>query len=168
MSTHAVSHAHVSLLSHTTLVRERVFATSTSAGPLLLRLTLALVMFPHGAQKMLGWFGGYGFSGTMDGMTKTGLPVAVVLFVIGTEFFGPLLLILGLCTRAVALGFVGLMIGAIATVHAKNGFFMDWFGQQHAEGYEYHLLVIGMALALVVMGGGKLALDRGIAQRAAR
>jgi putative oxidoreductase len=167
VSTHAISHADVSLASNKSLVRERVFATSTSVGPLLLRLTLALVMFPHGAQKMLGWFGGYGFSGTMDGMTKMGLPAAVVLFVICTEFFGSLLLILGLGTRVVALGFVGLMVGAIATVHAKNGFFMDWFGQQHGEGYEYHLLVIGMALALIVMGGGKLALDRGIARSGA-
>jgi putative oxidoreductase len=147
---------------------QRVMATNSTFGPTLLRLTLGLVMFPHGAQKLLGWFGGYGFAGTMDGMTKMGLPAAVVLFVILIEFFGALMLLAGLLTRPVALGLIGLMVGAIATVHAPNGFFMNWYGNQKGEGFEYHLLVIGMALALIAMGGGKLSIDRRIAGKESR
>lgn len=141
--------------------RSAIFATDASSSSTVLRLVLAGVMFPHGVQKMLGWFGGYGFDGTMGFFTKTmGLPAPVALFTICVEFFGPFLLILGLGTRLAALGFIGLMIGAIATVHAPNGFFMNWYGNQAGEGFEYHLLVIGIALALVVRGGGRFAFDR--------
>jgi putative oxidoreductase len=101
----------------------------------------------------------------MDNMTKQGLPALVVYFVVFTEFFGALMMLLGLCTRLVAVCYVALMVGAIATVHGKHGFFMNWFGQQQGEGFEYHLLVIGIALALLVMGGGKLSADRAIARR---
>jgi putative oxidoreductase len=166
MSAHAIPQSTIASPRSTSQVVQRIFATTNSAGPTLLRLALGLVMFPHGAQKLLGWFGGYGFSGTMDGMTKMGLPSVVVLFVILTEFFGSLLLLFGLGTRIVALAYIGLMVGAIATVHAKNGFFMNWFGQQAGEGFEYHLLVIGMALALLVLGAGKLSVDRKIAEGA--
>ena len=118
-------------------------------------------MFPHGAQKLLAWFGGYGWSGTMQFFTEQmGLPAPVAAATILLEFFGPLLLIAGLGTRAVALGFVGIMVGAIATVHASNGFFMNWTGSAPGEGFEYHLLVIGVALALVFAGGGRWSLDR--------
>jgi putative oxidoreductase len=140
------------------------FATHPDWAPAAVRLTLAAVMLPHGAQKLLGWFGGGGFSATMDGMSQMGLPAAVVLFVILTESVGSLLLLAGLGTRFVALAFIGLMTGAIATVHAPNGFFMNWFGNQAGEGFEYHLLVIGMALALVIAGGGRLSIDRVIAR----
>jgi putative oxidoreductase len=169
MTSQAIHHPAVTAqTSSASRVWQRVIATSPSYGPTLLRLTLGLVMFPHGAQKLLGWFGGYGFAGTMDGMTKMGLPAPVVLFVILIEFFGALLLLAGFLTRPVALGLIGLMVGAIATVHAPNGFFMNWFGTQKGEGFEYHLLVIGMALALIVMGGGKLSLDSRIAGKETR
>ncbi len=144
-----------------------LFSTTHSAGPTILRLTAAVAMFPHGAQKLLGWWGGHGFQATMENMTKQGLPAVVVYFVVFTEFFGALMMLLGLCTRLVAVCYVALMVGAIATVHGKFGFFMNWFGQQAGEGFEYHLLVIGIALALLVMGGGKLSADRAIARRAA-
>ena len=138
---------------------------ATLAAPAL-RLTLAAVMFPHGAQKALGWFGGYGWSGTMGFLTTTvGLPTPVAAGVILLEFVGPLLLAAGLFTRWVALGFVGLMLGAIATVHLPNGFFMNWSGAQKGEGYEYHLLVIGIAAALALAGGGRFSLDRAAAAR---
>jgi putative oxidoreductase len=145
-------------------VRTALLATDSSLSSTVLRLVLAGVMFPHGAQKMLGWFGGYGFEGTMGFFTKTmGLPAPVGLFTICVEFFAPFLLVLGLGTRLAALGFIGLMVGAIATVHAPNGFFMNWTGQQAGEGFEYHLLVIGIAFALVIRGGGRFALDRRLA-----
>lgn len=139
----------------------RAFSTSSSWSPLALRAALAVVMFPHGAQKALGWFGGYGFEGTLSFFTqKIGLPAPLAVLVIATEFLGPILLLAGLGTRFVALGFTAVMLGAITTTHFANGFFMNWFGQQAGEGYEYHLLVIGMALALILGGGGRWSLDR--------
>lgn len=137
-----------------------LFATDSSLSPTVLRLTLAIVMFPHGAQKLLGWFGGYGFEGTMGFMTgQVGLPWLVAFGVVLLEFFGPLLLVLGLGTRAVGAGFAALMVGA-ANMHASHGFFMNWSGQQAGEGFEYHLLMIGMGLALALTGGGRWSLDR--------
>jgi putative oxidoreductase len=142
----------------------KLLATNNDVLPLILRLTLGLVMFPHGAQKMLGWFGGAGFSATMQGMTGMGLPGVIVFLVIVAEFFGALGLITGFLTRFSAFGIAMVMLGAVATVHAKFGFFMNWFGQQQGEGFEYHLLVIGMSLALLVVGGGKWALDGVVAR----
>lgn len=142
----------------------KVLATHADPGLVLARLTLAVVLWPHGAQKLLGWFGGYGWDGTMGFFTQTvGLPAPLAAGVILLEFFGPLLLLAGFLTRPVALGIVGLMAGAIATVHAPNGFFMNWFGQQSGEGFEYHLLVIGLAAVLALRGGGSLSLDRKLA-----
>jgi putative oxidoreductase len=141
-----------------------VFGTERHLPGPLLRLTLALVMFPHGAQKVLGWFGGYGFEGTMGFLTGSiGLPWLLALTVVAIEFLGPFALLVGFATRFVAAGFVAVMLGAIVTVHASHGFFMNWTGGQSGEGFEYHLLVIGAALALVVAGGGRFALDRRIA-----
>jgi len=142
-------------------VLRRALATTDSLGPVALRATLAVTMFPHGAQKVLGWFGGHGWSGTMGFFTEQmGLPSPVAALTILIEFVGPLLLLAGLGTRAVALGFVAIMVGAVATVHGEYGFFMNWYGQQAGEGFEYHLLVIGAALALLFAGGGRWSLDR--------
>jgi putative oxidoreductase len=139
----------------------RLLETSPQLSGPILRAGLALVLFPHGAQKLLGWFGGNGWSGTMGFLTgKVGLPTPVAALVILIESVGPLLLVLGLLTRPVALGVIAIMIGAIATVHAPNGFFMNWTGAQAGEGFEYHLLVIAMALVLLVSGGGALSADR--------
>lgn len=140
-----------------------VLATDHALAPFVLRLCLALVMFPHGAQKLLGWFGGYGWSGTMGFLTgQIGMPAPAAALVILLEFVGPALLLVGLGTRAVALGFAGLMVGAVATVHKSHGFFMNWAGSQQGEGYEYHLLVVGIAVALIAAGGGRWSLDRGL------
>lgn len=141
----------------------RAVATDGAIAPTLLRLTLAGVMFPHGAQKVLGWFGGYGFEGTHGFMTSLGIPGALATAAILTEFLAPLALVAGIGTRFAALSLVGLMVGAVATVHLPFGFFMNWTGAQGGEGFEYHLLVIGMALALTVAGGGKWSLDRKVA-----
>lgn len=138
----------------------RALATDASLAPVALRLVLAVVMFPHGAQKALGWFGGYGWSGTMGFLTGTvGLPSPLAALVILLELLGPLALLIGVGTRAVALGFIAIMLGAIVNVHAAHGFFMNWSGAQQGEGYEYHLLVIGIALALLGTGGGRWSLD---------
>ncbi len=142
------------------------FATDDRWAGLILRLTLGLVMFPHGAQKMLGWFGGHGFAGTMGFFTGTmHLPWIIAFLVIMGEFFGSLALIVGFLTRFVAASFVVIMVGAIVTSHLPHGFFMNWFGRQQGEGYEYHLLVIGISAALFLTGAGKWSADRLVVER---
>lgn len=130
------------------------------------RLVLALVMFPHGAQKVLGWFGGYGFSGTMGFFTGTmHLPWALAALVILIEFAGSILLALGLLGRLSALGIAAVMAGAVVTVHRNFGFFMDWNRNQAGEGFEYHLLAIALALVVIVRGSGAFSLDRLLLRR---
>jgi putative oxidoreductase len=132
---------------------------------LVLRLTLAVVMFPHGAQKALGWFGGHGFKGTMGYFTSSGIPTVFGLLAIAAEFLGSLGVAVGLLTRVAALGIACVMVVAILKVHVPHGFFMNWYGKQQGEGFEFHLLVIGLAVALMIMGGGAWSLDRLIAAR---
>ena len=139
---------------------KRLMGTTNDVSFTILRLVLGVVFFAHGAQKMLGWFGGFGFHGTMGAFTQMGMPAALAFLIICTEFFGGLGLIVGLLTRIAALGITGLMIGAIFMVHLANGFFMNWMGTQKGEGFEYHLLVIAMAVALVVRGAGAFSLDQ--------
>ena len=142
-----------------------LFHTDDSWSGFILRLTVGLVMFPHGAQKLLGWFGGYGFSGTMDAFTgKMGMPWIIAFLVIIAESLGALALLAGFLTRFTAASLAVIMLGAIAMAHWQNGFFMNWFGQQAGEGFEYHLLMIGMCFALVLAGGGKWSVDLGIAK----
>jgi putative oxidoreductase len=117
------------------------------------------VLFPHGAQKLLGWFGGFGFEGSMNYFTQdVGLPSIIGFAVIIIEFFGPIFLVLGLATRLWSLGILAVMAGIIITTF-NDYFFMNWFGSQTAEGYEFFLLAIGMALSLVISGGGKYSID---------
>jgi putative oxidoreductase len=144
------------------------FETDERWAGLILRLTLGIVMFPHGAQKMLGWFGGFGFGGTMGYFTeKLGLPWIIAFLVVVAEFFGSLGLIAGFLTRLNAASLIVIMLGAITMAHLPHGFFMNWFGQQQGEGYEFHLLVIGIAAALLFTGAGRWSVDREIAKRIA-
>lgn len=142
-----------------------LFTTDGSIVPLVLRLALAVVIFPHGAQKLLGWFGGYGFKGTMGYFTGSGIPAPLALIAIVAEFFGPLGLALGLLTRVAAFGIGCVMLVAVFKVHTPNGFFMNWQGNQKGEGFEFHLLAIGLALALVIGGAGLWSLDACVAAR---
>jgi putative oxidoreductase len=124
------------------------------------RVILGCVIFPHGAQKLFGWFGGFGFTNTMTYFTETaGLPWLIAFLIIMGESIGSLGLIVGFFTRISAFGLICIMIGAIITVHSPNGLFMNWFGKQAGEGFEYHLLVIGMSIPLLVSGGGKYSVD---------
>jgi putative oxidoreductase len=131
----------------------------------LARIALGLVFFPHGAQKMLGWFGGSGFSETISGFAKTGMPAPVAWFAIAVEFFGSLGLLFGLLSRVAALGLLAEMIGAISMVHFRNGFFMNWMGNQRGEGFEYHILVMTMALLILIWGGGAVSIDQLVSLR---
>jgi len=143
----------------------RLIATDEGWAAMVLRLALGIVMFPHGAQKLLGWWGGHGFSATMSFMTQQmGLPAVIGFLVIVIEFFGSLALIAGFLTRLAALGVGVEMIGAVATVHAKFGFFMNWTGQKAGEGFEYHILVVAMAIALLILGAGRWSMDRALSR----
>ncbi len=139
--------------------------TDDSIAPLFLRLALGAVMLPHGLQKTVGLFGGSGFSATLESFTSMGTPAALAFLVIVAESAGALGLVFGFLTRLSALGIGAVMTGAIALVHWHHGFFMNWFGQQEGEGFEYHLLAIGIAIALVIAGGGRASIDRWIANR---
>ena len=137
-----------------------LFQTNDNFSYWVPRVILGCVMFPHGAQKLFGWFGGFGFTNTMIYFTQTaGLPWIIAFLIIMGESLGSLGLILGFFTRLSALGLICIMVGAIITVHIPNGFFMNWFGKQAGEGFEYHLLVIGMSIPLLISGGGKYSVD---------
>jgi putative oxidoreductase len=142
--------------------------TNDDPAALILRLMLGIVFFPHGAQKVLGWFGGYGLSATLAAMTKQGLPAFLVVLVMIAEFAGSIGLIVGFLTRLAALGIGCVMLGAIITVHGKVGFFMNWFGNQPGEGFEYHLLAIAIAVAVIIKGGGLFSVDRALSGGDAR
>lgn len=138
-----------------------LLATDDAWSSLVLRVMLGLVMFPHGAQKLFGWFGGNGFSGTMGFFTsQLDIPTVIAFLVIMAESVGAVMLIAGAVTRFAAFGIFCVMVGAIWLVHLPNGFFMNWFGKQAGEGYEYHLLAIAISVALMIAGGGKWSVDR--------
>ena len=134
--------------------------TGQEYAPLVLRLGLGLMILPHGTQKLLGWFGGYGFTGTLQFFTETmGIPWLFGFLAIMAEFFGGLALLIGALTRLAALGVGIVMLVAAWTSHLQNGFFMNWYGNQAGEGVEFHLLALAMALALIICGGGYASLD---------
>ncbi|XHR29683.1 MAG: DoxX family protein [Chthoniobacteraceae bacterium] len=144
---------------------ELLFKTTPSFAPLFARLALGIVMFPHGAQKVLGWFGGHGFTGTMGFFTGVlHIPVLFAFLAILAEFAGSLGLIFGFLSRVAAFGIGVVMIVAITTAHAANGFFMNWDGSQKGEGFEYHLLALGLALVVLVAGAGIASIDGLIAK----
>src|SRR5215472_9341418 len=139
----------------------KLTATENDVDLAILRLVLGIVFFAHGAQKMLGWFGGYGFAGTMGFFTNMmHIPAVFAFLAIAAEFFGGLGLILGFLTRVAAFGILVNMLVAVAMVHSHVGFFMNWTGAQKGEGYEYHLLVLAITTLLIVRGAGVASLDR--------
>jgi putative oxidoreductase len=145
---------------------QRLLRTDEAVSSLILRLILGLVFFPHGAQKVFGWFGGPGFGATLAAFTdKAGVPLALALLAIMAESLGVLALISGFLTRPAALGLAVNMAVCALLNHVKNGFFMNWFGNQKGEGFEYHLLVIAIGVALMIQGGGKWSLDGWVTKR---
>jgi len=128
---------------------------------LLVRVVLGGVMFGHGAQKLFGWFGGYGLEGSLGYFTGTiGLPYILALLVILAESLGMIALVFGLFSRVMAGSLILIMLGAIITVHAQNGFYMNWYGAQKGEGIEYALLTIALSAVVVLEGAGAYSLDR--------
>ncbi|HUE38106.1 MAG TPA: DoxX family protein [Candidatus Binatia bacterium] len=141
-----------------------LFRTEDSLPLLIARLALGIVMLPHGMQKSLGLFGGEGFSATMGMFTSQGMPAPLAFLVILGESAGSLGLIVGFLSRIAGFGITCIMLGAIGIVHWQNGFFMNWSGKQAGEGFEYHILALGVALAVLVGGGGRASVDRAIAE----
>ena len=144
----------------------RLMKTSDDRAITLIRLVLGVVFFAHGSQKMLGWFGGYGFHGTMGFFTNAmHIPALFAFLAICAEFFGALGLITGLLGRVAAFGIFCVMAVAVGMIHSHVGFFMNWNGlTPPAEGYEYHLLAMAMALAVMMKGSGAFSIDRMIAK----
>lgn len=141
-------------------MKTAIITTNNSWSPTILRLLLGIVLLAHGSQKFLGWFGGYGFNGTMGFFTNTiGLSWFIGFLVIVIEFFGSIFLIMGFATRVWSVLMIILFSGIIYTSHIQHGFFMNWFGNQKGEGYEFFLLAIGISLSLLLTGGGKFSLD---------
>jgi putative oxidoreductase len=139
----------------------RLYATDDSTATSILRLVLGFVFFAHGAQKMLGWFGGFGFAGTMNFFTgMMHIPAPLAFLAIAAEFFGGMGLILGFLTRIAAFGIGVNMLVAIMTVHRAFGFFMNWSGTQKGEGFEFHLLVLAIVAFLMIQGAGAFSVDR--------
>jgi putative oxidoreductase len=139
----------------------RLYAADDSAATSVLRLVLGVVFFAHGAQKMLGWFGGFGFAGTMNFFTgMMHIPAPLAFLAIAAEFFGGMGLILGFLTRIAAFGIGVNMLVAIMTVHRAFGFFINWSGTQKGEGFEFHLLVLAIVAFLMIRGAGAFSVDR--------
>ena len=140
----------------------RLAATPAGWSPFALRVGLGVMLLPHGLQKAFGWFGGYGFSATAEALAGMGIGLPLAWVVILTELLAPIALLLGAGTRVAAFG-VGVLMAVAATFHFGNGFFMNWSGAQAGEGFEFHLLAVSMAVALVLRGGGSASVDRRLA-----
>jgi putative oxidoreductase len=145
---------------------KKLIETENDLAIALLRVLLGVVFFPHGMQKLFGWFGGPGFSGMMGMFTdKMGVPAVFAFLAILAEGLGSLGLLTGLLTRVAAFGIAVNMAVAVYMLHWQNGFFMNWFGNQKGEGYEFHILVIAIALALIIKGGGAVSIDGALSEK---
>jgi putative oxidoreductase len=147
----------------------RLFKTDGAISGTVLRVLLGIVIFPHGAQKLLGWFGGAGFTATMRWFESSfRIPTIFALLAILAESVGAVALIAGFFTRIAALAISVNMLVAVALVHRKVGFFMNWMGTAKGEGFEYHILVVAIGIALMFLGGGRWSLDGVIAKKLKR
>ena len=145
---------------------QKIIRTTDDKILTVLRLALAIVMFPHGAQKVLGWFGGFGFSGTMGFFTQQmHIPAAFAILAIAAEFLGSIGLFFGFLGRIAAFGIAVNFLVAVYLVHWPNGFFMNWSGQQKGEGIEFFILAIGIAIAIMIGGSGAFSIDLGLSRK---
>lgn len=143
-----------------------IFNTRDHISGLVLRVTAALVILPHGCQLLFGWFGGMGYAAAMNYFKQTeGLPVMIGFLVILLQFAGSLLILLGTLTRLVSAAMIFLFLGMIVTSHWQHGFFMNWMGTGAGEGFEFHLLVIGLCLSLVMNGAGVYSIDAWLSKK---
>jgi len=145
----------------------RFFQTERDVMLLTLRVMLAIVIFPHGAQKLLGWYGGFGLEGTMQFFASIGVPALLAVAVIASDFFGSIALALGLWARLAAVGTLAVMLGAMVLVHGEYGFFINWYGAQQGEGIQFQLLASAASALLIAKGAGAWSLDGIVARRLA-
>ena len=144
---------------------KKIMFTGNLISPLILRISMGGVMFAHGAQKMLGIWGGHGVSKTISDWEKWfGFPSYITFLVILGEFFGPIFLMAGFMTRISAAVIAIIMLGAIYYV-CNQYFFMNWYGETRGEGFEMHLLVLGICMSLMYYGGGRCSMDRALINR---
>lgn len=138
-----------------------LISTNATYSSLALRLPLGIIFAAHGAQKLFGWFGGYGLQGTGQWMVSVGIEPGVLMAALAgsAEFFGGLFLIAGLLTRPAALALAFTMLVAIVSVHLGNGLFMS------NNGYEFGLALLSGSIALVISGGGLVSVDRWLSTR---
>jgi putative oxidoreductase len=138
----------------------KILETNPSTSPLVARIALGLVMLPHGAQKILGIWGGHGLGPTMESFYHWfGIPFFTTFLVASAEFFGSIALILGLMSRFSASSIIAVMLGAIYFV-TGNHFFMNWYSEPgRGEGFEFHILAIALGLIVVISGAGKYSID---------
>lgn len=147
---------------------QKLMKTSDDFAVTLLRLALGVVFFAHGAQKVLGWFGGYGFQATLGFFTQQmHIPAALAVLAIAAEFLGGIGLLIGFLGRVAAFGIATDMVVAVTLVHRHVGFFANWYGTQKGEGYEYHILAIAACLAIMIKGSGALSIDRSASRQLA-
>ncbi|MDY7396085.1 DoxX family protein [Aureibaculum sp. 2210JD6-5] len=141
-------------------ILNQIFSTSSGWAATVARLTVGLIMLPHGMQKMFGWYGGEGFTGTTNRFTEgMGYPSIIAFLIIFFEFFGAIGLIVGFASRFMAFGIIILMIGAIAQVHRHYGYFLNWHNTMEGEGMQFNLLMIGVAFVVMILGSGNLSVD---------
>ncbi len=160
MTSISINHADNLTSSAPARVATAILSTSDSGLLTILRIALGVVMLPHGLQKTVGWFGGYGFEATMGFFGSIGIPAFFAFLAIFAESAGALALIAGVTTRIAAFG-IGVTITVAALMnHVQNGFLMNWTGQQKGEGFEYHLLLVAVAVVLMIGGAGRYSLDR--------
>lgn len=148
----------------------KLFATDEKNYSLLfLRVVAAIVILPHGAQKLLGWFGGAGLQATLSTFSAyLGIPSYLTILAVLAESIGALLLLFGLLSRVSAFGLAVTMVVAVFTAHIHNGFFMNWGGSAKGEGFEYHLIYFAIVMVIAVKGAGAFALDSLLARKTAR
>ena len=143
----------------------KLMSTTDDYALTILRLLFGVVFFAHGAQKALGWFGGFGFTGTMGFFTqKLNIPAPFAVLAIAAEFLGGLGILVGLLSRVAAFGIACNMVVAVALIHIHIGFFANWYGNQKGEGFEFHILAIAIALFIMIKGSGALSLDRALSK----
>jgi len=144
----------------------KIISTSDDKILTLLRVVLGIVIFPHGAQKVLGWFGGFGIAGTYGFLTQQmHIPAALAVLVFAAEFLGSIGLLVGFLGRVAAFGIAVNLAVAVFLVHLPNGFFMNWSGQQKGEGIEFFILAIGIAIAIMIGGSGAYSIDLALTRK---
>lgn len=155
-------------MDKTSTIGNRLFSTNQDIILLILRLAIGIVILPHGAQKLLGAFGGYGPEGTLGYFASLGIPALFGWLAIIAEFFGGLALVTGFLSRVAAFGVACVMAVAVMTTHLQVGFFMNWGGQLKGEGFEYHILYVAIAVVIMIRGSGPVSIDGLIANRLRR